>query len=86
MKQLNGQMCLHIGNYQKSEHQSEKKLIQERIAYYGMDSIMDEEIVSSLTGINVSETRKPLKYFGPKDIIKYKNSLPLTKTQLKKLD
>lgn len=86
MRQLNGQMCLQIGNYQKKEHQTEKQLIQERIAYHGMDSLMDEEVLSLLTGINVSEARKALKDFGPKDLIKYKNSLSLTKTQLRKLD
>ena len=60
-------------------------LLKERLDNYGVDSLLDEEIISLLTGINVDLIKKALDNFGALDLFKYINSMNLTKIQRRKL-
>lgn len=83
----NGQLCL-IDSKTSNTVEVKKMysaLLRERIDQYGADSLLDEEVVSLLTGISIEVIRKALDDFGLIDSIKYINSLSLTKAQQRRL-
>ncbi|WP_313559095.1 JAB domain-containing protein [Ruminiclostridium cellobioparum] len=60
--------------------------LKERIEAYGVNNLMDEEVLSLLTGINLEVIKKAIEDFGMVDVVKYMNSLKITKTQRRKLE
>lgn len=83
---IDRQLCLLE---QEEVHEIEKTytcILRERIETYGIDGLLDAEILSLLTGVSVEIMKKAIGDFGMLDIIKYLNSLDLTKTQRRKLE
>lgn len=59
--------------------------INERIESYGVDSLVDAEIVSALTNIKLDKVREAIENFSLMELGKYAESLHLTKIQHRKL-
>jgi len=70
----------------KDIEKSYSVILKERIEEYGVESLVDEEILSLLTGIEVNTIRKAIEDFGLSELYKYKNSLKITRSQLRKLE
>ncbi|OPZ85624.1 MAG: hypothetical protein BWY74_03857 [Firmicutes bacterium ADurb.Bin419] len=85
---VKGQLCLaeSTSSIIKELERSYTCILKERMEEYGIDSLMDAEILSLLTGISVETMKKAIDDFGMLDLIKYLNSLNLTKTQRRKLE
>lgn len=63
-----------------------KSILNERIQQYGVSTLTDEEALSILIGIPLTEVRKNLESYGLAELIKFKDSMNLTKAQSKKLE
>lgn len=63
-----------------------KTLIKERIEQYGIDSLMDEETLSLLTGIPLVTLKKSLEVYNLPELIKYVNTMNLSQIQKRKLE
>ncbi len=61
-------------------------ILKERMENYGIDTLMNAEVLSLLTGISVETMKKAIDDFGMLDLIKYLNCLNLTKAQSRKLE
>ncbi len=85
---VKGQLCLVESNSEaiKELRKSYNCILKERIEEYGIDALLDAEVLSLLTGISVEIIKKAIDDFGMLDIVKYLNSLDLTSTQRRKLE
>ena len=63
-----------------------KTLLNERVEKYGIDTLMDEETISILTGISIEKVKSFIESFGLPEIIKHASSMEITKTQKIKLN
>lgn len=63
-----------------------KSILNERIQQYGVSTLTDEEALSILIGIPLTEAKKNLENYGLAELIKFKSSMNLTKSQSKKLE
>lgn len=63
-----------------------KTMIKERIEAYGVEALLDNESISSLTGIPADELSEYIDTFGLPEIIKYIDSMDITKLQREKLE
>lgn len=63
-----------------------KAILNERIEHYGVSTLADEEAISVLTGIPLTEIKENLDRFGLAELIKYAKCMNITKAQKKKLD
>jgi len=63
-----------------------KTILKERIQQYGVSTLADEEAVSILTGIPISEIKPNLDSFGLAELIKFTKGMNLTKVQKKKIE
>jgi DNA repair protein RadC len=63
-----------------------KNILNERIEKYGINTLSDEEALSALTGIPVTEARTAIEIYGLPELIMFTNNLKLTKAQCKKLE
>ena len=61
-------------------------ILKERIEENDIDSLVDEEVLSLLTGISIDIVKKAINDFGMIDLFKYLNSIDITKTQRQKLE
>lgn len=61
-------------------------ILKERLEQYGVDTLMDEEIISILTGIPIEQVRKNIEQYGLNELIRFIDAMELTKAQQKKLD
>lgn len=62
-----------------------KSILNERIEQYGVSTLADEEAISVLTGIPLSEVKSNIDNFGLAELIKFTKRMNLTKTQQKKI-
>lgn len=72
--------------FKRMSDKTYSSFLKERVETYGVNNLMDEELLSLLTGINIEILRKAVDDFGLPDIIKYINSMNITKTQRRKLE
>lgn len=63
-----------------------KIMIKERIESYGIDSLLDNESISALTGIPAEELSEYIDTYGLPEIIKYIDTMNITKAQREKLE
>lgn len=63
-----------------------KNIIKERIQQYGISALVDAEALSLITGIAVTDLQKGIESYGLAELINYKESLNVSKAQLKKLE
>ncbi|MCX7914093.1 MAG: DNA repair protein RadC [Thermodesulfovibrionales bacterium] len=63
-----------------------KSILNERIQQYGISTLTDQEALSVLTGIPLSEMKVALETHGLPELIKYSASMKITKAQSKKLE
>ena len=91
---MNNQLCLFDTNtdiktnFKKDDEKkptTETKLIREKIAVYGINKLIPEEVLSILTGIDVSKCREYIQKYNFSDIVKYLDVLDITPSQLMKL-
>lgn len=85
-RNIAGQLCLVETNKDMSIEKTYHDILKERVEEYGVDSLIDAEILSLLTGISVDITKKAIEDFGLPELVKYLNSLNLTKVQRRKLE
>ncbi|WHH57190.1 DNA repair protein RadC [Petroclostridium sp. X23] len=85
---VKGQICLIETNFNavKEFEKSYSYILKERMEEYGVDGLMDAEILSLLTGISIEIIKKALDDFGMLDLMKYLNSMNLSKAQRRKLE
>ncbi|MHB8064566.1 MAG: JAB domain-containing protein [Ruminiclostridium sp.] len=88
LNHVKGQICLleTKSNIIKELEKSYFCILNERMEEYGIDALIDAEVLSLLTGISVETMKIAIDDFGMLDIIRYQNSLSLTKTQRRKLE
>jgi DNA repair protein RadC len=88
LNQLKGQMCLVEikSNAAKELERSYSCILKERLNEYGVDNLLDEEILCLLTGISIDVIKKAIDDFGLLELTKYSSSLNITKVQRKKLE
>lgn len=63
-----------------------KDSLKERMEQYGIETLLDEETVSLLTGIPLQGIKKGIECFGLPELVKFIATLNLTKTQRNKLE
>jgi DNA repair protein RadC len=73
-------------NYVKDLEKSNIHILRERLEAYGVDYLLEEEILSLLTGISLDTVKKAINDFGLPELIKYVDSMDLTKAQYRKLE
>lgn len=83
---IKGQRCLPEAISAKDTGKIHRNILKERIEEYGIDNLMDAEILNLLTGIDVEILRKAIDDFGVLDLIKYINSLDLSKAKKRKME
>lgn len=85
---LNDQLCLvePTSTVIRDLQNSYSYILKERIEEFGADNLMNEELISLLTGISVNVLSKNLQDFGMLDIAKFVDSMEITKTQRQKLE
>lgn len=64
---------------------TEAKLIREKITVYGIDKLIPEEVLSVLTGIDISKCREYVEKYNFSEIIKFLDMLDITPSQRMKL-
>lgn len=64
---------------------TEAKLIREKITAYGIDKLIPEEVLSVLTGIDISKCREYAEKYNFSEIIKFLDVLDITPSQRMKL-
>jgi len=62
------------------------KMINERLASYGVGGLETEEILAIITGIDVFKLKEYINDYGANELIKVKDSLEITTKQKKKLE
>ncbi len=80
---MKGQLC--IIDYTEELEEKYKCMLHERVSTYGIENLLDEEIISLLTGIKLYKVRRHIEEYGLVDLIKVVDSLKLTDAQSKKL-
>jgi DNA repair protein RadC len=63
-----------------------RSILKERIEEYGHVSLVDEEVISLLTGIPVKKLKKNIIRYGLVELIKFSSSMDITKPQKRKLE
>ena len=71
-------------NLVKEKH-NPTQLIREKLEVYGIKKLIPEEVLSILTGIELSKCRSFIEKYSFSDIIKYQDILEITPTQKRKL-
>lgn len=61
-------------------------ILKERMEQYGVGTLMDEEVISILTGIPIEQVRKNIEQYGFNELIRFIDAMNLTKPQRKKLE
>jgi len=61
-------------------------ILKERLEQYGVDTLVDEEVISILTGISIEQVKKGIEQYGLNELIRFTNALNLKKSQRKKLE
>lgn len=91
---VNNQLCLfdtnnNINLNSKKDDEkkptTETKLLREKIAVYGIDKLIPEEVLSILTGIDLLKCREYIQKYNFCDIVKYLDVLDITPPQRTKL-
>lgn len=67
------------------ERLNSTQLIREKLEVYGIKKLIPEEVLSILTGIELSKCRSFIEKYSFSDIIKYQDILEITPTQKRKL-
>ena len=62
-----------------------KKILNERISMYGIDTITDEELVHVVTGVAVTKIRTNIEKYGLLEMVNFIDSFDLTVIQRRKL-
>jgi DNA repair protein RadC len=82
---IKGQLCLIDVDGTKEMEGMYCSMIKERLESYGVETLMPEEMITSLTGIPVSKMRNFIGDYGLPELIKFIDALKLTQAQKKKL-
>lgn len=61
-------------------------ILKERLEQYGVDTLMNEEVINILTGIPIEQVKKGIEHYGLNELIRFTNALNLKKSQRKKLE
>lgn len=61
-------------------------IIKERLENYGINSLLNEEIIYLLTGIKIEIIRTAITNFGLNELIKYLNTMKISKAHRRKLE
>jgi DNA repair protein RadC len=85
---LAGQFCLYeeLTDMVKDAQDSFTCILKERLDEYGPESLLDTEILNLLTGIPVAHLQNAVDDYGVNDVIKFIDTLVLTKPQRQKLE
>ena len=70
----------------KSIEKTYAAFLKEMVEVYGLDSLLDEEMLSLHTGIYIKAVSKAIKDFGLPDLTKHAKSLDITYAQRRKLE
>jgi DNA repair protein RadC len=62
------------------------EILKERVELYGIDTLMNEEVLSFFTGIPIGHAKKNIDQFGLTELIRFTDSMDLTKPQRKRLE
>jgi DNA repair protein RadC len=82
---IEGQLCINDVVDEKRMGNIYHTMIKERIEVYGTEALMPEEMLAVLTTIPLNKTRQLIEDYGLPELIKFIDSMNLTKVQQKKL-
>lgn len=61
-------------------------ILKERVELYGVDTLMDEEVIGILTGIPINHLKKSIRQYGLCELIRFISTIELSKAQRRKLE